>query len=74
VRVTLFGDVHLFDAPQTVRANGVTKRVKPGVPTPMEVPLRNCRARFVVTPTKTPKDDPRVLGIHFLSFEYVRSS
>jgi hypothetical protein len=70
VRVTLFGDVHLFDAPQTVRANGVTKRVKPGVPTPMEVPLRNCRARFVVSPTRTPKDDPRVLGIHFLSFEY----
>jgi hypothetical protein len=75
VRVTLFGDVNLFKRAQTVRAAGVTKRVPAGVPTTMTVPLRDCAAHFAVSPTKVPgHGDPRILGIHFLSFEYVASS
>jgi hypothetical protein len=73
VRVTLLGDPHLFGQRQTVRANGVVSRVLPGVTTPMTVPLRDCAARFTVTPTKVPgseANDLRRLGIHFLSFEY----
>jgi hypothetical protein len=74
VRVTLLGDSHLFKRAQTVRAQGVTRRVKPGVPTPMTVPLTGCRARFTVSPTKVPgPQDLRRLGVHFLSFEYVPS-
>jgi hypothetical protein len=56
-----------------VRAGGVTKRVTPGVPVTMTVPLRGCRTRFVVSPTKVPgltAHDLRRLGVHFLSFEY----
>src|SRR5262249_273197 len=73
VRVSLLGDTHLFSRPQTVRAGGVTKRVTPGVPVTMTVPLRGCRARFAVSPTKVPgleAHDLRRLGVHFLSFEY----
>jgi hypothetical protein len=72
VRVTLLGDSHLFTRAQTVRAAGVTRRVQPGVPTSMTVPLAGCRARFAVSPTKVPgPQDLRRLGIHFLSFEYL---
>jgi dolichyl-phosphate-mannose-protein mannosyltransferase len=75
VRVALLGDVHLFSRPQTVRAEGVVKRVVPGVPATMTVPLNRCTARFTVTPTKVPgPQDPRRLGIHFLSFEYLPRS
>jgi hypothetical protein len=72
VRVSLLGDVHLFSRAQTVRAGGVTRRVQPGVPTTMTVPLRRCEARFTISPTKVPgPQDLRRLGIHFLSFEYL---
>jgi hypothetical protein len=73
VRVSLLGDAHLFSRAQTVRANGVTKRVRPGVPATMIVPLRNCAARFVTSPTRVPglkAKDLRRLGVHFLSFEF----
>jgi hypothetical protein len=72
VRVTVLGDTHLFAHSQTVRANGVVRRARPGVVTPMTVPLRGCTARFAITPTRVPgPEDMRRLGIHFLSFEYL---
>ncbi len=72
IRVALLGDAHLFKHAQTVRAAGLTRRVQPGVPTSMTVPLVGCRARFVVSPTKVPgPQDLRRLGIHFLTFEYL---
>jgi hypothetical protein len=75
VRVTLFGDATLFRRPQTVRAAGVTRHVRPGVTTTMTVPLTDCTARFTVSPTTVPgHGDPRTLGIHFLSFEYLPRS
>jgi hypothetical protein len=71
VRVTLLADASLFDRAQTVRAGGVTKKARPGIPTTMTVPLTGCRARFTVSPTKVPgAHDRRRLGVHFLSFEY----
>jgi len=39
----------------------------------MIVPLRNCAARFVTSPTRVPglkAKDLRRLGVHFLSFEF----
>ena len=37
----------------------------------MTVPLRDCAARFVVSPTKVPGGvDQRRLGIRFLTFAY----
>jgi hypothetical protein len=75
LRVTLLGDPSLIRRLQTVRANGVTLTVFPGLPTTMTVPLRDCRARFTVSPTKVPGDgDGRRLGIHFESFEYLPAS
>jgi hypothetical protein len=72
VRVGLVGDPTVFPRAQTVRANGVTQIVPPRVPTAMTVPLRGCRARFTVSPTKVPgHGDTRRLGIHFVSFEYL---
>ena len=71
VRVSLLGDATLFHAPQTVLAGRVAHRVQPGVPTMIVVPLRDCRVRFQVSPTRTAPNDPRRLGIHFLSFEYL---
>jgi len=69
----VLGDPSLFLAPQTVRANGAAHLVRPGVRTGITVPLRNCRARFVVSPTKVPGGaDPRRLGVHFLTFAYSR--
>jgi hypothetical protein len=71
VRVTLLADASLFGRAQTVRAGGVTTRVRPGIPTTMTVLLTGCRARFTVSPTKVPgPQDRRRLGVHFLSFEY----
>jgi hypothetical protein len=72
VRVTLLGDAGLFARMQMVRAGGVERLVTPGIPATMTVPLTRCRVRFVVSPTAVPgHGDPRRLGIHFLSFEYL---
>jgi hypothetical protein len=71
VRVTLLGDAGLFHRAQTVRAGHVLRLVQPGVPTTLTVPLQGCRVRFAVSPTKVAPGDPRQLGIHFLSFEYL---
>ena len=72
VRVTLVGDPNVVSRAQTVRANGVTLVVPPGVATPMTVPLAACRARFTITPTAmAPHGDNRRLGLHFTSFEYL---
>jgi hypothetical protein len=71
-------DGHLFRRPQLVTARGARVRVPPGAQRIVSVPLERgagdrCRARFTVTPTKVPgKADRRRLGIHFLSFQYVR--
>ena len=70
--VKLLGDPGLFRHLQTVRANGRTHVVLPGVPTGMTVPLRNCAARFVVSPTRVPGGaDQRRLGLRFVSFAYL---
>jgi hypothetical protein len=72
VRVRLLGDAGLFARLQRVRAGGVTRLVVPGVTAVMSVPLTNCRAHFTIDPTKVPGNgDPRRLGVHFVSFEYV---
>jgi hypothetical protein len=71
VRVTVLGDASLFSRAQTVRVGGVAHAVRPGVPTTFTAALRDCRARFAVSPTKRAANDPRRLGLHFLSFEYV---
>jgi hypothetical protein len=71
VRVTVLGDASLFSSAQTVRAAGALHRVEPGTPTTLTVPLARCRARFAISPTRAPASDPRPLGLHFLSFEYV---
>jgi hypothetical protein len=72
VRVTLLGDASLFARVQRVRAGDVTRLIVPGVPAQMTVPLSSCRVRFDVSPTKVPGTrDDRVLGAHFLSFEYL---
>ena len=71
VRVDVLGDPSLFRRPQTVRANGVAYVVRPGVRTGITVPLDQCAARFVVSPTRVPGGiDQRRLGIHFLTFAY----
>ena len=71
VRVALSSDSSLFRS-QTVRSGGVARHVFPFVVTVMTVPLTDCRARFVVSPTKVPGDgDFRRLGVHFLIFEYL---
>jgi hypothetical protein len=72
VRVVLAGDPNIVRQQQTVRGNGVTRIVQPGVLTGMTVPLVDCGARFAVTPTRAPtKSEQRRLGIHFVSFEYL---
>jgi hypothetical protein len=72
LRVQLLGDPSLFHQLQTVRANGRMHVVLPGVPTVMTVPLRNCVARLVVSPTKVPGGaDRRRLGLRFVSFAYL---
>jgi hypothetical protein len=73
VRVTVLGDAGLFRRAQTLRIGRVLHLVLPGTPTTLVVPLHACRARFVVSPTKIPPRDPRRLGIHFLSFEYLQA-
>jgi hypothetical protein len=74
VRVLLASDAGLFQRPQRVRADGVTRLVFPLAPTTMTVPLKRCRARFFVSPTKVPgHGDRRPLGVHFLLFEYLPS-
>ena len=71
VDVDLLGDPSLFRRPQTVSANGKTTIVFPGVRTGVTVPLQNCAARFIVSPTKVPGGaDRRRLGLHFLTFAY----
>jgi dolichyl-phosphate-mannose-protein mannosyltransferase len=71
-------DAHLFRRPQLVTAGGARVRVPPGGQATLAVPLETgaggrCTARFTVTPTKVPGSaDRRRLGIHFLSFHYVR--
>jgi hypothetical protein len=73
LHVDVLGDPSLFSTSQTVRANGVAHRVRPGVRTGITVPLRNCTARFLVSPTKVPGGvDRRRLGVHFLTFAYSR--
>jgi hypothetical protein len=73
VSVSLRGDPSLFHEEQKVRANDSTFVVTPGVPTVATVPLRECTARFLVSPTKVPGGaDPRHLGLRFLSFAYLR--
>jgi hypothetical protein len=72
VRVSLLGDPNVVSRAQTVRANGVTRVIPPGVATAMTVPLAECRARFTIKPTSVPGNgDRRRLGIHFASFEYL---
>ena len=72
VRVTVLGDASLFRGAQTVLTGHVAHLVEPGTPTSIDVPLHDCRARFAVSPTKSAPGDPRRLGIHFLSFEYLQ--
>jgi hypothetical protein len=73
VIVSLLGDPSLFKEVRKVRANGTTHVVAPGVPTVVTVPLRECVARFLVSPTKVPGGaDQRRLGLRFLSFAYLR--
>jgi hypothetical protein len=73
VRVSLLGDPSLFHEVQTVRANGTTRVVVPGIRSVMTVSLRECAARFVVSPTKVPGGaDRRRLGVRFLSFAHLR--
>jgi hypothetical protein len=71
VRVSILGDASLFRRAQTVRSGHVLHRVQPGTVSTLTVPLSDCAARFVVSPTKVPAGDPRRLGVHFLSFEYL---
>jgi hypothetical protein len=72
VRVTMLGDASLFHKPQTVRSGSIVRRIAPGVPTQLTVPLTGCAARFVVSPTRIPgQGDTRRLGLRFLSFEWV---
>ena len=72
VRVSLLGDPNVVSRAQTVRANGVTRVIPPGVATAMTVPLADCRARFTIKPTRVVgRGDNRRLGIHFASFEYL---
>jgi glycosyltransferase involved in cell wall biosynthesis len=74
VTALLERDPNLIGRAQTVRANGrsvtfASNRAR------LTVPLRAqngvCRAVFTVTPTAVPgPGDPRVLGVHFLRFNY----
>jgi hypothetical protein len=75
VTAELGSDVHLFSAPQTVRAAGRSVTFDPADSAMLTVPLRPrggiCRVVFTVSPTAVPgKGDSRVLGAHFLAFRY----
>jgi glycosyltransferase involved in cell wall biosynthesis len=75
VTAELASDVHLFSAPQTVRAAGKSVTFNPADTATLTVPLRPqggvCRVVFSVSPTSVPgKGDSRVLGAHFLAFRY----
>ncbi len=75
VRVTVLGDASLFRRRQRVRSGSSVHDVAPGAPVTFTVPLHDCEARFVVTPTKIPGNgDSRRLGIRFLRFDYVPPS
>jgi len=75
VTAELGSDIHLFSAPQTVRAAGRSVTFDPADSATLTVPLRPrggiCRVVFTVSPTAVPgKGDSRVLGAHFLAFRY----
>jgi hypothetical protein len=77
LRVLLQSDSHLLRRPQRIRANGVVERIPPGESAALVLPLRatggRCTVHFAVSPTAVPgHGDPRRLGVHFTSFEYVR--
>jgi hypothetical protein len=74
VTARLQRDPNLIAAPQTVRAGG-RQVTFAGEEASLTVPLRPrdgvCRAVFTVMPTAVPgPGDPRVLGVHFLAFDY----
>jgi hypothetical protein len=77
LNVALSSDPMLFDGTQTVvaRVGGrvVSQvRLEPDGRATIRAPLRpvggDCRVVFEVSPTKMPRNDPRVLGAHFNDF------
>jgi hypothetical protein len=79
--VTLGSDPSLFRGPQTVTAGGRRAVVQPAGPATLTVPLRPdaggvCSVRFDVARTAVPartipgSTDRRVLGAHFVAFDY----
>ena len=74
--VQLERDPNLIAGAQTVSAAGRSVTFS-GDRSSLTVPLRSrggvCRAVFTVSPTAVPGPaDPRVLGMHFLAFQYSR--
>jgi glycosyltransferase involved in cell wall biosynthesis len=68
-------DANLFSQPQTIASSGRSVTFDPADTATLTVPLRPrdgiCRTTFTVTPTAIPGSaDLRVLGAHFLSFQY----
>jgi hypothetical protein len=68
-------DPNLINGPQTVRAEGRSVTFRSSDSASLTVPLHPlggvCRAVFRVSPTAVPGPaDPRVLGVHFLAFQY----
>jgi len=75
VTAQMLRDPNLISGPQTVRAEGRSVTFRSSDAASLTVPLRPrggvCRAVFTVSPTAVPGPaDPRVLGVHFLAFQY----
>jgi glycosyltransferase involved in cell wall biosynthesis len=75
VTAQLRRDPNLISRPQTVRAEGRSVTFRSNDDASLTVPLRPrdgvCRAVFTVSPTAVPGPaDQRVLGVHFLAFQY----
>ena len=75
VTAQMLRDPNLINGPQTVRAEGRSVTFRSNDAASLTVPLRPrggvCRTVFTVSPTAVPGPaDPRVLGVHFLAFQY----
>jgi hypothetical protein len=75
VTARMLRDPNLINGPQTVRAEGRSVTFRSSDSASLTVPLHPlggvCRAVFRVSPTAVPGPaDPRVLGVHFLAFQY----
>jgi hypothetical protein len=75
VTAEVTSDANLFSRPQTIAASGRRVTFDPAETATLTVPLHprsgTCRVTFTVTPTAVPGGaDMRVLGAHFLSFQY----